>query len=149
CRLEGDGEIEIRRVAGIERAERGDLTFLSHEKYIKKFPTTRASAVIVGPNVPANGSAALLRTDQPYLAFAKAVALLMPAVPPVIGIDKLSSIAPDAKLGPDVAVGPFVSIGAGVSIGARTVIYPNVTIAAGTTIGDDCVIHSQVSVRDR
>jgi UDP-3-O-[3-hydroxymyristoyl] glucosamine N-acyltransferase len=150
CRLEGDGEIDIRRVAGIERAEPGDLTFLAHEKYASKFSTTRASAVIVGLDVPARDAAcALLRTDQPYLAFAKAVALLMPSAPPPSGVDATSSIAPDATLGVDVAIGPFVAIGAGASIGARTVIYPNVVVGPGARIGDDCAIHSQVSIRDR
>jgi len=149
CRLEGDGDIEIRRVAGIDRAAAGDLTFLSNEKYIKKFPSTQASAVIVGLDVPATGSAALLRTDQPYLAFCKAVELLMPADTVPTGIDPLSSIAADATIGADVAIGAFVTIAARASIGARTVIYPNVTIGAGVVIGDDCVVHSQVSIRER
>jgi UDP-3-O-[3-hydroxymyristoyl] glucosamine N-acyltransferase len=150
CRLEGDGDVEIRRVAGIERAESGDLTFLAHQKYVSKFSTTRASAVIVGSEVPAaNSPAALLRTDQPYLAFARAVALLMPTAPPPHGIDPTSSIAPDATIGPDVALGAFVTIGAGAAIGARTIIYPNAVIGPGVRLGDDCVIHSQVSIRER
>jgi UDP-3-O-[3-hydroxymyristoyl] glucosamine N-acyltransferase len=150
CRLDGDGEIEIDRVAGIERAAPGDLSFLAHQKYVSKFATTRASAVIVGFDVPATAAtAALLRTDQPYLAFARAVALLMPAAPPPSGVDPSSSIAPDAKLGAGVAIGPFVAVGPGATIGARTVIYPNVVVGPGACIGDDCAIHSQVSIRDR
>ncbi|OFW27448.1 MAG: UDP-3-O-(3-hydroxymyristoyl)glucosamine N-acyltransferase [Acidobacteria bacterium RIFCSPLOWO2_02_FULL_65_29] len=150
CRLEGDGEIEVTRVGGIDRAEPGDITFLAHEKYVKKFAGTSASAVIVGLDVAAKGcTAALLRTDEPYLAFARAVALLMPAAPPPTGIDPASAIASDAMLGPDVSVGAFVVIGAGASIGARTVVYPNVVIGPGSRVGDDCVIHSQVSIRDR
>jgi UDP-3-O-[3-hydroxymyristoyl] glucosamine N-acyltransferase len=150
CRLEGDGEIDIRRVAGIDRAAAGDLTFIAHEKYVSRLPSTRASAVIVSPQVPVTGSAAaLLRTEQPYLAFAQAVALLTDAPPPPKGIDPASSIARDAALGADVSIGAFVSIGAGASIGARTVIYPNVVVGAGAKIGDDCVIRPQVSIRDR
>ena len=150
CRLEGDGDIEIRRVAGIERAEAGDLTFIAREKYLSKLVGTHASGVIVAPEVVAKGSsAALLRTDQPYVAFAQAVRLLTEAPPPPRGIDLATSVAPNAKLGPDVSVGPFVAIGAGASVGARTVIYPNVVIGAGARVGDDCVVRSQVSIRDR
>jgi UDP-3-O-[3-hydroxymyristoyl] glucosamine N-acyltransferase len=150
CQLEGDGDVEIHRVAGIDRAGQGDLTFLAHQKYISKFAKTRASAVIVAPDVLGReATAALLRTDQPYLAFARAVALLMPSAPPPVGVDAHSSIAPDAKLGPDVAIGPFVVVGAGAVIGARTVVYPNVVVGPGTMIGEDCIIHSQVSIRDR
>ena len=104
----------------------------------------------MGLDAPAQGAAgALLRTEQPYLAFAKAVALLMPSAPPPSGIDPTSCIAPDATLGVDVAIGAFVVIGRGASIGARTVIYPNVVVGPGASIGEDCAIHSQVSIRDR
>ena len=33
CRLEGDGDVDIARVAGIEQAEAGDLTFFANPKY--------------------------------------------------------------------------------------------------------------------
>jgi UDP-3-O-[3-hydroxymyristoyl] glucosamine N-acyltransferase len=149
CRLEGDGDIEISRVAGIEQAQPGEVTFVAHEKYISKLATTRASAVIVSPPLAAPGGApALLRTEQPYLAFARAVDLLTTAPPPPQGIDPLTSITADATLGEAVSIGPFVTIGAGASIGARTIVHPNVTIGARVRIGDDCVIRSQVSIRD-
>jgi UDP-3-O-[3-hydroxymyristoyl] glucosamine N-acyltransferase len=154
CRLDGDGEIEIRRVAGIDRAEPGDLTFIAHEKYLSRLAKTHASAVIVtaqvaGGRKPDGRGAALLITDQPYLAFAQAVGLLTDAPVPPKGIDPSSSVGPDVTLGAGVAVGPFVSIGAGASIGAGTIVYPNVAIGPGATIGDDCIIRSQVSIRDR
>jgi len=149
CRLEGDGDIEIRRVAGIEQAQPGDLTFIAHEKYVGKLSTTRASAVIAAPAVGAMGApAALLLTEHPYLAFAHAVGLLTDAPVPPKGIDPASSVAPDATLGADVSIGPFAAIGAGASIGARTIIYPNVVVGPGTRIGEDCIVRSQVSIRD-
>ena len=150
CRLEGDGEVEIRRVAGIERAEAGDLTFLAHQKYISRFSRTRASAVIVGLEVASGGNApALLRTDQPYLAFARAVALLMPDTPPARGVDPSCSIADNVTLAAEVSIGALVTIAAGASIGARTIIHANVAIGRDARIGDDCVVHSQVSIRER
>jgi UDP-3-O-[3-hydroxymyristoyl] glucosamine N-acyltransferase len=150
CRLEGDADVEITRVAGIEQARPGDLTFIAHAKYLAHLDSTQASAVIVGPAVPsvAHGPA-LLRSDYPYLAFAQAVSLFVQAAPPARGVDRLSSIAPDATIGAEVSIGPFVSVGAGACLGARTIIYPNVVVGAGARIGDDCVIHSQVSVRER
>jgi UDP-3-O-[3-hydroxymyristoyl] glucosamine N-acyltransferase len=153
CRLLGDGEAEIRRVAGIERAEAGDVTFIAHERYVSKLAGTHASAVIVSEQVarerPRAGATALLVTAQPYLAFAHAVGLLTDAPAPPKGIDPMSAVAPDATIGPEVAIGPFVSIGAGVSVGARTIIHPNVAIGPGARIGEDCIIRSQVSIRDR
>src|SRR5262249_50511160 len=47
CRLEGDGGLEIQRVAGIEDAGPGDLTFFTNPKYSAELRRTAASAVIL------------------------------------------------------------------------------------------------------
>jgi UDP-3-O-[3-hydroxymyristoyl] glucosamine N-acyltransferase len=150
CRLEGDAELDIVRVAGIEQARPGDLTFIANTKYQNHLESTKASAVIVSTGLPAfDGCPALLRTDHPYLAFAQAVSLFVHTAPPAKGVDRLASVAADATLGDEVSIGPFVTIGAAASIGARTIVYPNVVIGPGVRVGDDCVIHSQASVRER
>lgn len=148
CRLEGDGDTEIVRVAGIEEAGPGDVTFLANPKYAPALASTRASAVIARDDVRA-APCALLHTSEPYLAFARAVGLFAPGWRPAPGVHPLAAVATGATLGPDVSVGPFVAIGEGARIGAHTVVFPNVTIGAGATIGDDCVIHSNVSIRER
>jgi UDP-3-O-[3-hydroxymyristoyl] glucosamine N-acyltransferase len=148
CRLDGDGDIEIARVAAIHDAGPGDVTFLTNPKYEKALAGTRASAVILhvdGPGAPC----ATLRSPEPYLAFARAVGLFAPDDRPAAGVHALTAIAPDARLGAGVAIGAFVAIGAGASIGDRTAVYPNVTIGPGVRIGDDCVIHANVSIRER
>ena len=152
CRLEGDGNIEIVRVAGIQRAEPGDVTFLTNSRYAADLATTRASAVIVGlTDVVQSTTAALLRSDNPYAAFARAIMMFAQghSVPPPPGVDRLSAVAPDATIGAGAAIGPFVTIGAGAVIGPRTIVYPNVVIGAGVRIGEYCVIRSHVTIRDR
>jgi len=150
CRLEGDGDIEIVRVAGIQQAEPGDLTFLANPRYLPRLETTRASAVIVAVEADRTAVAcALLRSDDPYSAFARAVGLFAQTIAPVRGIDRLSAIAPDAAIGADVSIGPFVTVGAGAAIGDRTVIYPNAVVGPGARLGDDCIIHSHVTIRER
>ena len=150
CRLEGDGAVDIVRVAAIHHAERGDLTFLTNARYQAELATTRASAVLLGSSETARPpSAAILWCDDPYSAFARAVAVFAHAVAPAKGVDRLSAVAPDATIGGDVSIGPFVTIGAGASIGARTIIYPSVVIGPGVRVGDDCVIHSQATLRER
>jgi UDP-3-O-[3-hydroxymyristoyl] glucosamine N-acyltransferase len=150
CRLEGDGDVEVTRVAGVEQAGPGDVTFISNPKYRPRLGTTGASAAILGPVSPDDQPApcAVLRSDQPYVAFAQAVRLLTPAAAPPPGIDRLSAIAADAVIGPDASIGPFVTVGAGASIGARAIIYPSVVIGPRARIGDDCVLHAGVSIRD-
>jgi UDP-3-O-[3-hydroxymyristoyl] glucosamine N-acyltransferase len=148
CRLEGDGELDVTRVAGIQDAQPGDVTFLANPKYEKLLASSRATAVILKEEAPA-APCAMLRARDPYLAFARAVALFAPVSRPAPGVHAMAAIAADAQLGTDVSVGPFVAVGEGARIGDRTVIFPNVNIAAGVTVGSDCVIHSNVAVRER
>ena len=120
CRLEGDPRIDVQRVASIERAEPGDLTFVANSKYLPTLATTRASAVLLREEAPAP-RLAVLRTPDPYLAFARAVGLFAPQWKPPPGIHAMAAIAGDAMLGRDVSIGAFVAVGEGVAIGDRTV----------------------------
>jgi len=151
CRLDGDGNVEILRVAGIQQAQPGDLTFLANATYLGQLATTQASAVILKPLDAGRQTppCAVLVHDDPYSTFGRALALFARPAPPLTGIDALSAVAPDATIGADVAIGPFVTVGAGASIGARTIVYPNVVIGPGARIGEDCVIHSLACIRER
>ncbi len=147
CRLEGDGETDVARLAGLTRAGPGDVTFLANPRYAPALKATKASAVILGEDAPA-APCAMLRCRDPYLAFANAVALFNREVPAVPGVDPRAAIAPDARLGADVSIGPFVAVAADATIGDRTVIHPGATIGRGARIGADCVIHARVSIRE-
>jgi UDP-3-O-[3-hydroxymyristoyl] glucosamine N-acyltransferase len=148
CRLEGDGAIEIRGVAGIEDAGPGDLTFFTNAKYAPALRTTRASAVIMGETAEA-APCAMLRARHPYLAFARAVGLFEDPWRPAPGVHPLAWIAEGVTLGPDVSVGPFAAIGDGTRVGARTIIHAHATIARQVEIGEDCIVHARVSIRER
>src|SRR6185436_10904303 len=89
CACEGDGAVEVRRMAGIEHAGPGDLSFVANRKYLARLASTRASAVIVGKGVPT--SLPRLISDNPYLTYAQAAALLHPAEPPGPGVHETAS----------------------------------------------------------
>lgn len=148
CRLEGDRAIEVARVAAIDVAGPGEITFLANPKYTAHLASSRASAIIVPPEVTATGPA-LLKTTNPYLAFARAVRLLNPETRPAPGTHSTALVAPDAAIGADVSIGPFAVVGPGVRIGARTVVHAHAIIGTGATIGPDCVVHGRVSIRER
>jgi UDP-3-O-[3-hydroxymyristoyl] glucosamine N-acyltransferase len=148
CPIEGDAAIEIRRVAKIEEAGPGDLTFLANPKYASKLASTRASAVIMnGEAMPA--PCAVIRSKSPYLTFARAAQVLAPVMKLPSGIHQLASVAGDAKVDPSAAIGAFAVVASGASIGARTIVHPHVVIGEGTAIGADCLLHSHVSIRER
>jgi UDP-3-O-[3-hydroxymyristoyl] glucosamine N-acyltransferase len=148
CPVEGDAAIEIRRVAKIEEAGPGDLTFLANPKYASKLATTRASAVIMNGEAIA-APCAVIRSKSPYLTFARAAQVLSPDKPPAAGVHSLASVAADATIDSTATIGAFAVIGAGATIGARTIIHPHVVIGDGTTIGPDCILHGHVSIRER
>jgi UDP-3-O-[3-hydroxymyristoyl] glucosamine N-acyltransferase len=148
CELRGDGGVEISGVAGIERAGPGDLTFLANPRYATHLATTKAAAVILAPGQEASSLPCLL-ADNPYLTFARAVALLCPPTRPLPGVDRSARLDPTAELGPDVYVGALAVVGPGVRVGARSAIHPHVVLYEDVTVGEDCVLHSGVQVRER
>ena len=148
CPVEGDAGIEIHRVAKIETAGPGDVTFLANPKYASALAATKASAVIASAAITA-APCAIIRSATPYLTFARAAQALSPERRPEPGVHPQAWVAADAMVDPTASVGPFAVIGAGASVGARTIIHPHAVIAAEAVIGPDCVIHSHVSIRER
>jgi UDP-3-O-[3-hydroxymyristoyl] glucosamine N-acyltransferase len=147
CELRGDGDVEVAGVAGIEQAGPGDVTFLANPRYASHLAGTRAAAVILAPGHEARVPA--LVTDQPYLAFARAVAILRPPSCPAPGAHPSAQVHPTAVLGAGVHVGALAVVGPGVRVGARTAIHPHVVLYEGVEVGEDCVLHSGVQVRER
>lgn len=143
----GSPDIEIIGVAGIETAEPGQLTFLSNAKYSRLARITRASAVIVAEDFPALKTA-MLRSKNPYLAFARAVELFYrpPQYPP--GIHPTAVIDRSATLGAGAHVGPYVVIQEDVQIGANAVLLAHAVIYRGARIGENFLAHSHAIVRE-
>jgi UDP-3-O-[3-hydroxymyristoyl] glucosamine N-acyltransferase len=145
--LEGDGALEVTRVAGIERAGPGEVTFLANPKYAAALAATRASAVILDTKAP-TAPCAMLRIANPYLAFARAAQAFAPprSVPP--GIHPTAVVGADAVIAEDAAIGPLVVIGRRARIGARAIIHPHTVIGDDAEVGPDCVVHARVSIRE-
>lgn len=153
--VEGDSALEIHRVAKIEEAGEGDLTFLANPKYARYLALTRASAVIVGKTVTAEGRPpeapplTLLHVDDPYVGFVRMLAHFNPLQPPLPpGIHPAAFVAPSAVIGADVRIGPFTVIGERVRVGDRSMIGPCTVIGNDASIGDDAVVYSNVTVRE-
>jgi UDP-3-O-[3-hydroxymyristoyl] glucosamine N-acyltransferase len=143
----GSPEIEITGVAGIEDAAAGHVTFVSNPKYAAAARTTRASAVIVSENFPPI-STAMLRSKNPYFAFARAVELFYqpPAYAP--GIHKTAMVHPTAKIGARAHIGPYAVIERDVTIGANATLLAHVVIYPGARIGDNFFAHAHSVVRE-
>jgi UDP-3-O-[3-hydroxymyristoyl] glucosamine N-acyltransferase len=145
CRLTGDDAVEISGVSGMEHAVPGQLTFLANPKYAHKVKNTRASAILVAE--PLDGITCLV-SENPYLDFARALALFYQPPAPAAGIHPLSYVAPTAVVGENCSIGPFAVVGDRVRIGRNAVLHPHVVIYEGVEIGDNFVAHSHAAVRE-
>ena len=147
CRLDGPAELEITGVAGMDEASPNDLTFLSNPKYHRKLRTTQAAAVIVGPGVPPPGRA-VLRSENPYLDFARALEIFHPPHRSPAGIHPTAVIADGVKVGRNPSIGPYVVIEEGVELGDDCVLKSFVVIYRGAKIGDRFYAHAHAVVRE-
>jgi UDP-3-O-[3-hydroxymyristoyl] glucosamine N-acyltransferase len=147
CRLEGGGDLEISGVAGMEHAVPGQLTFLANPKYRTKVKHTQASAILVGEAIP-GVEIAFLISENPYLDFARALALYYQPPQPAPGIHPLAYVAPSAVVGENCSIGPFAAVGERVRLGRNAVLHPHVVLYEGAEIGDDFLAHSHATVRE-
>jgi UDP-3-O-[3-hydroxymyristoyl] glucosamine N-acyltransferase len=146
CRVEGDRDPDISGVAGMEHAGPGHLTFLANPKYAPRVKNSRAGAILV--TQPVDAPAVSVISSNPYLDFARALALFYQPPRPAAGIHPLASVDPSAELGENASIGPFTVVGPRVRIGHNAVLHPHVVIYEGATIGDDFVAHSHAAVRE-
>jgi UDP-3-O-[3-hydroxymyristoyl] glucosamine N-acyltransferase len=147
CVLVGDGELEIGGVAGMEHAGPGQLTFLANPKYGPKVKHTRASAILVGEAL-AGVEIAMLISANPYLDFARALALFYQPPQPAPGIHPLAFVAASAVVGENCSIGPFAVVGERVRLGRNAVLHAHVVVYEGAEIGDDFLAHSHATVRE-
>ena len=148
ARLEnGSPDLEISGVAGIKEAGPGQLTFVANPKYAGAARTTRASAVIVSDEFPVI-STALLRSNNPYLTFARALELFSQPPRYEPGVHPTAVVHPSATIGEGAHVGPYVVIDQEVEIGRNAVLLAHVVIYRGAKIGDDFFAHAHAVVRE-
>ena len=143
----GDGNIIIRRVAGLETAGEGEIAYVEDEKFFAAATASKASCVIApeGADVKAR---CRIEVKKPKLAFALIAELLHPPRKRAPEIHPSSVVAPSAKLGDQVFIGAFVCIGENSSVGDGTQIRAGAKIGDGVKIGKDCVIHPDVFLED-
>jgi UDP-3-O-[3-hydroxymyristoyl] glucosamine N-acyltransferase len=146
CRMDGD-DVEITRIAGIDDAGAGDLTFVSNRKYIRHIKNTKASAIILSEDIHPVAMPSL-RTVDPYLAFAKAIEIFYTPPLPEPGIHPTAAIGDNVVIGPNACIGAYAVIGKGCKIGANAVIHPHVVLYQGVILGNDVVLHAHVMIRE-
>lgn len=148
CKLEGDGDIEIKGVATLEDACEDHISFLTNIKYQADLKTTKAAAIIVSLEFPAFEKA-LLRHPNPYLTFARALRLFFAPATKAPKIHPTATVSENAIVGKDVSIGAYSFIGEGVSIGDQVVIESHCSVLENVTIGASSILHAGCIIRER
>ncbi|UCD27883.1 MAG: UDP-3-O-(3-hydroxymyristoyl)glucosamine N-acyltransferase [Planctomycetota bacterium] len=159
CQIEGDASAIVSSVATLEDAGQGQISFLSNPKYENQLAATKATAVLVKPEIKVSRKMNLLRTADPYAAVTAAIVKLHGyRKHPQWGVSDQATIDVSATIGANVNIGPGAHIGGKVSIGDNAVIYPGVYIACRCRIGsnvtlfpnvviyEDCILGDRVTI---
>jgi len=162
--LRGDPDLRVSRVATLQHAGPGGISFLSNARYRRQLAATRATAVVVAAADADACPVAVLVDTNPYLAYARIATLLHPAPDTVPGIhasavvgtaaavDASAAIGPQsvvedgATIGPRVFLGPGCIVQRGARIGADTRLIARVTLCRDSSIGERCILHPGVVI---
>jgi UDP-3-O-[3-hydroxymyristoyl] glucosamine N-acyltransferase len=150
----GDPGLTIERVAPLDLAGPGDLTFFDNPRYLARFRETTASACICAEKhaTSAPAGTAVVISAQPYRAIARVMQVLFPDAFRLTGPWGETGISPDARIHPaarledGVTVEPGAVIGAGAEIGRGTTISANAVIGAGVRFGRDGFVGPGASI---
>ena len=152
-RVVGNPEVRVRRLAKIESAGPGSVSFLSNPEYERFIYSTEASIVIVTetfePSQDLPQDLTLLRVEDPYRAFARLLEAYDAILKRQEGIHPTAVVDEEATLGEGCFVGPGVVVERGAVVGDRVELHAHVHVGRDVRIDQDTVLHSGVRVLDR
>lgn len=73
--LKGEPQLAITAVSPLNKAQKGELSFISDKKYLNHVESSNASALIVNSAIAEQLSGNLLVMKDPYLGYAKVAQL--------------------------------------------------------------------------
>jgi UDP-3-O-[3-hydroxymyristoyl] glucosamine N-acyltransferase len=144
---ESAAEAEVTGVAGIEEAGPQQITFVANPKYAAAAKTTRAAAVIVAPDF-GEIATPTLRSQNPYLTFARAIELFYRPPRYAAGVHPTAVVHPSAKIGANASIGPYAVVYENAEIGENCVLLAHVVIYPGARIGHNFFAHAHAVVRE-
>src|SRR3989338_2327359 len=76
--LIGDGELTINGINGVNEARDREISFLLDVKHESLINSTKASCVVVPKSVTKSYNKALIKVENPSIAFSKIIEFLLP-----------------------------------------------------------------------
>src|SRR6202795_4024563 len=153
CGVEGPQDTEIIGVAGIDHSRPGHVTFLANRRYFPLLKTTQASAVLLQAGItleraPGASPISALRSENPYLDFAKTIEFFYQPPTYAPGIHPTAVIARSAQIGQGAHIGPYCFVDKNAQIDQDAVLHSFVTVYRAAKIGADFFAHAHAVVRE-
>ena len=137
----GNPEVRVRRLAKIEFAGPGSVSFLANPEYEKHIYDTKASVVIVAsdfaPSAALPADLTLLKVEDPYRAFARLLEAYDAILKRKEGVHPTATVNDHAVVGEGCYIGPGVVVEHGAVIGDRVELHAHVHVSRDERIGDD------------
>ncbi|HEX9207263.1 MAG TPA: UDP-3-O-(3-hydroxymyristoyl)glucosamine N-acyltransferase [Steroidobacteraceae bacterium] len=164
CELRGDPDVRVDRVATLQDAQPGALSFLANPKYRRHLGGTGASAVVLDAASAAECPTNALIAANPYATYARIAQVLYPEPAFTGGRHPTAVVDPAARVDPSAWIGPHGYVAAGAVIGPRVYLGPgtvvleraslgsgsrcvaHVTLGPGVRIGERCLLHPGVVI---
>lgn len=143
--VEGDNDIEIKGLNGIEKARSGDLTFAIDEGGLAEAERSNASCVLTSRAIR-QSSKTLIRVTNPKLSFLIIYNIFNTPKDRELFIHPMATVSDSAQVGKNVWIGPNVSIEEGVKIGDHVIIESNSVIKKNCEIDSFCHIYPNVTL---
>lgn len=141
--VEGDSNIDITGLSGIEFAKKGDITFAMDETLLAAAEKSNASCVLCD-GIVRKSSKPLIRVKNPKYAFLVLYNALQRPEPRPAFTDPSARVAKSAKIGKNVWIGPHVSIEDDVIIGDGTIVESGSAIKKNCRLGSLCRLYPNV-----
>lgn len=142
ARFEGDGELEIVRVAPLETAGAGEIAFVGSLKFADLARNGKAGCLIVPPGYGIPGRTTIFAPD-PRAAIARTIELLHPRRVRE-GVHETAVISPTASVDSSASIGPYCVIGDRCRVGEECVLHAHVTLYPDVYLGERVILHSGV-----
>jgi UDP-3-O-[3-hydroxymyristoyl] glucosamine N-acyltransferase len=149
CELHGDPDARVDRVATLQDASSGAVTFLANPRYRKHLAATRATVVVLDAASVELCPTNALVAGNPYATYARIAQYLNPEPQFTGGRHPSAVIEPDASVDPSAWVGPHCHVGSGAVIGRGVYLGPGTVVLAGATVGAQSRCVARVTLCER
>jgi UDP-3-O-[3-hydroxymyristoyl] glucosamine N-acyltransferase len=146
CELRGDPDAVVERVARLQDAGPGSISFLANPRYRQHLPGTRATAVVIDEASAAECPVNALVARNPYATYARIAQVLYPPEPVRGGRHPGAIVEPGAEIDSSAWIGPNAFVAAGARIGRRVFVGPGSVLLGGVEVGDDTLLVAGVTL---